>query len=231
MLLIMHTSRGTPAMNRKALLVFGLLSAMIPPMAAGGGPEGMNPDKALNLLIAGNKRYVAGQLHHPHQSANRLHEVAQGQKPYAVILGCADSRVPPELIFDAGLGDLFVIRVAGNIADDAIMGSIEYAVEHLGTALVVVLGHEKCGAVQAAYDGGAASAHIRTLVEHITPVVEKARKGTGDGLDNAVRMNVALVVEELKSSTPVLSGAVAEGKIKIVGARYDLDDGKVEFLH
>jgi carbonic anhydrase len=207
-----------------------VLAVMFATSFAGEGHDGISPDKAIEMLKAGNARHVSGHPTHPHESAARLHEIAQGQKPFAIILGCADSRVPPELVFDAGLGDLFDVRVAGNIVDDAVIGSIEYAVEHLGTTLIVVLGHERCGAVQAAYDGGEAAGHLGTLVEHLKSAVEKAKKQPGDGVDNAVRINATQVAEELRNSKPILSKAVAEGKIKIVAARYDLDDGKVQIL-
>ncbi len=217
-------------MRRRLSILVSAAMALLQTSFAGDSTNSVSPEKALEILQAGNKRYVEGHLKHPHETAARLHEVAKGQKPFAVILGCADSRVPPEIIFDEGLGDLFDIRVAGNIADDAVIGSVEYAVEHLGVTLVVVLGHERCGAVQAAYEGGEAPGHLGALVERIKPAVEKAKKEPGDGLDNAVRINAKNVAEELKSSTPVLSSAVAAGKLKIVAARYDLDNGKVELL-
>jgi carbonic anhydrase len=131
-------------------------------LAADEVMAGVSPDDARTQLMQGNARYVAAKMKHPTQSAERRIEVAKGQHPVAVVLGCADSRVPPELLFDQGLGDLFTVRVAGNIADDAVIGSIEYALEHLGATLVMVLGHERCGAVQAAVDlsesGGTARA-------------------------------------------------------------------------
>jgi carbonic anhydrase len=217
-------------MNKRISLVVLTLATMLGTSFGGEESKGVGPDKALEMLKAGNKRCVADRLDHSHQSVARLQEIAKGQKPFAVILGCSDSRVPPEIIFDAGFGDLFVVRVAGNIADSVVIGSIEYAVEHLGSTLIVVLGHERCGAVQATYEGGEAPGHLGSLVEHIKSAVEKAQKGTGDGLDNAVRINATQVAEELRNSKPILSNAVAAGKIKIVAARYDLDDGKVEFL-
>ncbi len=191
---------------------------------------GLDPDRALERLNEGNKKYVAGHRKHPHDFTARLHEVAFGQNPFAVILGCADSRVPVEMIFHAGLGDLFVVRVAGNVADHIVIGSIEFAVERLGTRLVVVLGHERCGAITAALDGGRPSGHIGALLKHLTPVVERVRNRPGDVLDQAVRLNAVLVADKLKRSRPILAQAVASGKVNIVAARYDLDDGNVEFL-
>jgi carbonic anhydrase len=184
--------------------------------------------------MAGNKRYVAGKVRHPNQTARRRTEVAKGQHPFAVILGCADSRVPPELIFDQGLGDLFVVRVAGNIADEADLGSIEYAVEHVGSRLIMVLGHEKCGAVAAALEvvekGITLPGHLPAVVKPILPAVEAVKGKAGDRLDEAVRANVRLVVNRLKASEPVIGEMARAGKIKIVGGRYDLTSGAVELI-
>jgi carbonic anhydrase len=187
-------------------------------------------DEALKILEDGNHRYVLSQFLHPHQLAERRAEVAKEQHPFAVILTCADSRVPPEVIFDEGLGDLFVIRVAGNIVDDAVLGSIEYAVAHLGTPLVVVMGHERCGAVDAAVHRGEIEGHIGTLVQAIQPAVVKVQNKPGDLLENSIKTNVAMVTAGLAHNKPVLEHLVDEGKLKIVGAYYDLDDGSVEFL-
>jgi carbonic anhydrase len=138
--------------------------------------------------------------------------------------------VPPEIIFDQGLGDLFVIRVAGNIVDDAILGSIEYAVEHLDVALVMVLGHERCGAVEAALQEGEIAGHIGALVKAIAPAVPPASDRSGDRLDRAVRANVVRVVAQLRASHPVLAERVSGGRLRVAGARYDLDSGTVELL-
>ncbi|HEY7392870.1 MAG TPA: carbonic anhydrase [Bryobacteraceae bacterium] len=140
----------------------------------------LTADTALTRLLDGNQRYARHKERHPDQSAARQKELAGGQHPFAVILGCADSRVPPELLFDQGLGDLFVIRVAGNIVDDAVLGSIEYAVEHLGTKLILVLGHENCGAVSAAVEGGEAAGHLRAVGTAIQPSVVGTAKDPGD---------------------------------------------------
>lgn len=194
--------------------------------------SGLNAPEAVDRLKEGNQRYVEGEAQHSNQAKARREEVARGQHPFAIILGCADSRVPPEIIFDQGLGDLFVNRVAGNIVTDAMLGSMEYAVEHLGVRLIVVLGHEKCGAVAASLQGGEVPGHIGSLVGAIRPVVVKWQKEFGDtpALDNVVRLNVMHVVDQLKSSEPILHEFVKEGKLTIAGARYDLDDGTVEFL-
>lgn len=201
--------------------------------ATSGGEETSDTvpaDDALVRLLEGNLRYVASQTSHPDQDAFRRLEVAKSQHPFAVILTCADSRVAPELLFDQGLGSLFVVRVAGNIADDAAIGSIEYAVEHLGARLVMVLGHERCGAVKAALDGGHAPGRIGVLVDAIEPAVARSRGKAGDPLDNAVRSNVRMAVDRLSYAEPILSEAWRAGRIKVVGARYDLDAGTVELL-
>jgi carbonic anhydrase len=192
--------------------------------------SGLTPDQALTQLLAGNKRYVNSQLQHPHQNAIRRHELEKGQHPFACILSCSDSRTPPEIVFDEGLGDLFVIRVAGNVVDDAVTGSIEYAVEHLGTPIVLVMGHESCGAVQAAIGGGEPKTHIQSLVEAIAPAVAEARKEKGDLIANAVRANVRLAVKQLRESKPLLAEQVEKKKIRIVGAVYELTSGQVELL-
>jgi carbonic anhydrase len=178
-------------------------------------------------LKAGNQHHVKTQYLHPHETAARRRELTGGQHPHAVVLTCSDSRVPPELVFDQGLGDLFTIRVAGNVATDSEIASIEYAVEHLHTPLVVVMGHQSCGAVGAAIEGGKPPGHLGTLVDAIRPAVERARKMPGNLSDNAIRINVEMVVEQLRASRPVLAEAVASGKVKIVGAVYALDTGVV----
>jgi carbonic anhydrase len=181
-------------------------------------------------LKSGNEHHARHQYAHPHQSAARQRELATGQHPHAVILTCADSRVAPEIVFDQGLGDLFDIRVAGNIAGDAEIASIEYAAEHLHTPLVVVMGHQSCGAVAAAIEGGHPPGHLPTLVTAIHPAVEQARGMPGDLSDNAVRINVEHVVQQLRSSKPILAKLVAEKKLKIVGAVYSLKTGEVTWL-
>ncbi len=189
---------------------------------------------ALNLLRDGNDRFVRGRPVHPNGSAARLAEVARGQKPFATIVGCADSRVPPEILFDRGIGDLFVIRTAGHVVDEAALGTIEYGVEHLHTPLIVVLGHSGCGAVQATVatveKGGAAPGAIGRLIEEIRPVVEETRGLPGAWLDNAVEANVRHTVLALKHAKPILEEAIEAGHVRIVGAIYDLTTGEVRFL-
>lgn len=193
--------------------------------------EKLNTDNILRRLEEGNLRYVSSRMEHPRQGEDRRVEVSKGQHPAAVIVGCSDSRIPPEIVFDQGLGDLFVIRVAGNVLDDVGLGSIEYAVDHLGVALVVVLGHGKCGAVSAAVQGGEAHGHIGCIVQAIGPALEKARAIAGDFTDNAIRENVRLAVDQIRSSEPVLAKMAAEGKLAVAGAYYDIESGKVDFIY
>lgn len=183
----------------------------------------------LELLIEGNKRFVSEKLDHPRQDSAQRKNVSSGQKPFAVIVGCSDSRVPPEIIFDQGIGDLFIIRDAGNIVDDVALGSIEYAVEHLGVELIVVLGHSKCGAVTATAKGEEASGHIESIVKIIKPAVEKAKSQKGDIIENAIRNNIEMVKNKILSSEPIITKKVNEGKLKVIGAYYDIDTGIVEF--
>jgi carbonic anhydrase len=149
---------------------------------------------------------MAAHMLHPRQGVQRRAQVAPSQQPLAAIPSCADSRVPPEIVFDQGLGDLFVIRVAGNTADDVALGSLEYAVEHLGLHLVMVLGHKRCGAVQAAHDlltkGEHLPGHIAALVVPIVPAVQAAQTMSGDVVDNAVTTNVRMVTAHLRTTTP-----------------------------
>jgi carbonic anhydrase len=187
-------------------------------------------DSVLNELKAGNAHHVAHRYAHPHESADRQRELATGQNPHAQILSCADSRVPPEIVFDQGLGDLFVIRVAGNVVSDIELASLEYGADHLHVPLLVVLGHQHCGAVTAAVEGGQTEGHLNKLVELLRTAVEKSRGLPGDPIENAVKKNVELVVEQLRTSTPVLAKLESEGKLRIVGAIYSLDTGKVTWL-
>ena len=189
------------------------------------------PDDAIFRLKEGNRRYTSGNLQHPHQSSENRAELVESQHPFAVIVGCADSRVPPEILFDQGLGDLFVLRVAGNVVGDLGLGSVEYAVEHLAVRLVVVLGHQGCGAVKAAKATitarGKAPGHIQSLVIAIRPAVEAT---TSDDLEMTVKRNVKDVVQTLRSSTPVLNSKVDAGELCVIGAYYSLDTSAVTFL-
>src|SRR5437867_10067008 len=189
------------------------------------------PAGAIAKLKEGNERYASGKLQHPGQTTERRAELTKDQHPFAVIVSCSDSRVPPEIDFDQWLGDLFVVRVAGNVIDDHGLGSIEYAVDHLGVRLILVLGHQRCGAVDAARETiaakGKAPGHIQSLVTAIKPAVEATAK---DDLDATIKANVKNVVQALRSSTPILKAEVDSGKIQVIGGYYSLDTGAVTFL-
>ncbi len=191
----------------------------------------VTPAQALQWLKEGNLRFAHGKTAKPHQDINRIKEVAQQQNPFATIVGCSDSRVPNEIIFDQGLGDLFIIRTAGQVSTFASWGSIEFAEEILGTNLIVVLGHTKCGAVTAAVNLPEVPGHIVTLINAIKPAVEKAREKSPNHLVNeSIRENVRMQVQQLKSLEPVLAKKVREGSLLIIGAVYDLNTGLVEFF-
>jgi len=216
------------------------------------------PADALSRLKEGNARFTAGDPQHPHESADerkrmatdsyenagtislgmtseqaakRRAELAKSQHPFAIILSCSDSRVPPEIVFDEGLGDLFIVRVAGNVVNDEGLGSIEYGVDVLGARLIVVLGHQSCGAVDAAMKTiaakGKAPGHIQSLVTAIKPVVDSTPKGD---LDTMIKANVKHVVDALRSSTPILKARVDSGDVQVIGGYYALDTGTVTFL-
>ncbi len=181
-------------------------------------------------LISGNKRFAEGNPTHPNQSIARRQEMAKGQNPRAAVLACADSRVSPEIVFDQGLGDLFVVRVAGNVVNDPILGSLEYAVEHLGTRLIVVLGHQRCGAVAAACAGGEAPGHIGSLVQALAPAVDKISASEEGRVDWVAKENVRMMAKSLRSCGPILEKWVRQGKLEVAGAFYDLDTGAVEIV-
>jgi carbonic anhydrase len=206
-----------------------LLAATLPTMNQQAEPK-LTPESVLAELKTGNAHHVRHQYQHPHETVARQRELVAGQHPHAELLSCADSRVPPEIVFDQGLGDLFVVRVAGNVATDTEIGSLEYGAEHLHIPLLVVLGHESCGAVTAAVQGGKAEGHLAALLNLIKPAVEQSRGVSGDPVANAVRTNVQMVVQQLRSSTPILSELVAHGKLKIVGGVYSLETGEVTWL-
>jgi carbonic anhydrase len=191
---------------------------------------GATPEQALARLKEGNERYVAGHMAHPNSTSLRRAEVVNAQHPFAVVLGCSDSRVPPEIIFDQGLGDLFVIRDAGNVLDNEVFGTIEYAIEHLGSRLIVVLGHEGCGAVTVAVQGGAVPGHVKTVVDSIAPAVKESKGLPGDKVHNCVLANARRSARRLRGTGPILKHLSETGRLKVVAADYDLATGKVEFL-
>lgn len=183
----------------------------------------VTPDEALALLTAGNERFVAGKPRAPHRDFARVKEVAPKQAPFAAVLGCADSRVPVEILFDQGFGDMFVTRIAGNVADPAIIGSLEFGTLVLGAKVLYVLGHSSCGAVSATLKGDAVPGQISTLYQHIRPTV----KASGGDLAKAVLLNVKNQMELLSEASPVIAQLIREGKLKVAGGVYDLASGKV----
>lgn len=187
-------------------------------------------EDALKQLSAGNLRFTQNHLLHPHQTKERRDEVAKGQHPTVAVLSCADSRVPPEMIFDEGLGDVFTVRVAGNVVDDDVLGSLEYAVEHLHVTTIVVLGHTECGAVKAAIAGKLTHTHIDSLIDAIAPAVEKVRNAEGILARNCERANVRQSIQAITDDPYILSEAVHAHKINVVGAVYNLKTGKVDWL-
>lgn len=197
--------------------------------ASANAQSSLTPDQALEQLMAGNQRFVASKRLNPHQNVARLAEVASSQAPFAAILSCADSRVVPEIAFDQGIGDLFVVRVAGNLAIVEDIASEEFAVGVLGAPLLMVLGHERCGAVKAALDGGELPGVIESLVLAIRPAVQASEGESGDRLTNAVKANVRLQVQRLQNSS-VIASAVKNGKLKVIGAYYDLDTGTISLV-
>ncbi len=212
-----------------AVLFFGAAGF---PGAKVYGQVKVSADEALVLLKAGNKRFIEGKSVKPHQDFKRIKEVATGQFPFATIVGCSDSRVPNEIIFDQGVGDLFIVRTAGQVSSYASWGSIEFAEEVLGTKLIVVLGHTKCGAVTAAIDLPEVPGHIVTLINAIKPAVIKAKEQhPHDLLDAAIRENIRMQVEQLKNLEPVLAKRIRQGNITIIGALYNLETGEVEYLN
>lgn len=231
----MHRRRRDPARLGFSSTAPPALPALAPPerMQADSAPA-RRPEQALKTLIDGNQRFVSGHSIAPDRTAERLAEVAKGQSPFAVILGCADSRVPPEIVFDQGLGSLFVIRIAGNFLADEVIGSIEYAVAHFATPLIMVLGHQRCGAVQATVEalqtGAESPGQIASIIEAIVPSVLRVEGQPGDIVENAVRANIGLAAARLRAAPPIITGALAAAALKVVGAYYHLDTGAVELL-
>jgi carbonic anhydrase len=189
----------------------------------------LTPDQCLQLLIDGNQRFVQARREKPNQTWTRIAEVAPSQAPFAAILGCADSRVPAEIIFDRGFGDIFVDRVAGNVATPEEIGSLEFGTLILGAKVLMVLAHERCGAVKAAIEGGQLPGHINSLTESIMPAVESTRNQPGDRVENACKANAILQANRLKAS-PVISDLINQNRMRVVPAYYDLDTGAVEIL-
>jgi carbonic anhydrase len=239
------TKPGAPGLSRRQLMgmtaaaVAGLLGRRAPLARAAepaSGPR-RSPDEALRSMLDGNQRFVRGQVEGPRRRPEDFAPLAEGQHPSVVIVSCADSRVPPELVFDQGVGDLFVVRIAGNVVANAgpvVKGSIEYGVAELGAPLVMVLGHTSCGALKAAIkhieDHDALPGSIGGLVATLKPVVTKVKGRPGDLLDLAIRANVEAGVERLKALSPIMAPAVRAGRVKVVGGVYDLKTGIVSII-
>jgi carbonic anhydrase len=186
----------------------------------------VSPDDALAKLKEGNARFVTNKVSTGKPTAAKRAETAQSQHPFAIVLGCADSRTSPEIVFDQNIGDLFVVRTAGNLVDDHALGSIEYAVEHLGARLIVVLGHERCGAVAAALASNTAPGHVQSLVRDIQPAIQAIKGKEGDANDLAIAENARLMAEKIRSEAAL--GDLAKA-VRIIPAVYNLDTGKVEW--
>jgi carbonic anhydrase len=204
---------------------------------ANAGTAGIPADEAIKMLADGNARFVAGASARPHMGQGRLCDTfANGQHPYAAVLSCADSRVPVEHVLDAGIGDLFVVRVAGNVADVDEIGTLEYGVEHLGINSILVMGHTKCGAVTAVVDGVHVTKNIEKLVDNIVPAAELARKQfpqlSGSRLvSQAIRFNVQRAMADLVANSDVIRDRVKSGNLKIVGGVYDLHSGEIDWMN
>ncbi|GGC92591.1 carbonic anhydrase [Tersicoccus solisilvae] len=203
---------------------------MLAPVTSRPSPSGpVSPAEAWQRLADGNRRFVAGRSNHPNQDAARRTALVNAQHPFAVIFGCSDSRLAAEIIFDVGLGDVFVIRTAGQVIDDAVLGSLEYSIAVLGVPLIVILGHDSCGAVTATRDavdsGQMPAGFIRDLVERITPSVLTAKREGHDDLTAMIDEHVRQTAARLEDNSRVIAEAVADGRTAVVGVSYRLDDG------
>lgn len=221
---------------RAVLFCISMIGATAVPVVGNESTGGASPDQALQFMREGNGRFAGMLRTYPHQDAQLRQQVAEkGQKPFVTVVGCSDSRVPLEHLFDAGIGDLFVVRVAGNVCDTDEIGSVEYGVGHLGTPLLVVLGHTRCGAVTAVVKGDPVQGSIPALVDNIIPAVEKA-KAEGGGkteaalIGRAIELNVWQSVADIITGSEEVANLVREGRVKVVGAVYHLENGTVEWL-
>ncbi len=213
----------------KVLFVVVLVAAFAAMAFAGAAG-----DASLQKLLEGNKRYVEGNFATKDLGETKRKDVGKGQKPFAIVVTCSDSRVPPEILFDQGLGDIFVIRVAGNIVDPIELGSIEYGAEHLNSPLIFILGHTKCGAVKATLEAkGAPEGNIGAIVKKIQPAVNAAKKKGGtqeEMLETAIRENMKNVYKDLMTKSKVIPHLVKEGKLKIVAGEYNIETGAVAMI-
>jgi carbonic anhydrase len=230
-------------LNRRDLVRFGASAGLAMALgrlnldgtAKAAGATSVTPDQALQMLKDGNQRFVSGNAQHPNQNSATIAQIAGGQKPFSAVLSCVDSRVPPEIVFDQGLGDMFTARDAAAIFDDSVLGSLEFGVSEYHIPLLVVMGHQRCGAVAATVDAvksgnGEAPGQIGAVVGKIAPAVVSVLNSPGDLVDNSVRATVRQSVAQLRLAAPIITDALGSGALKIVGAYYSLDTGAVEFL-
>lgn len=219
-----------------ALMMTGLILCSGFGRAIAGAPAAMSADEALALLKEGNGRYVSSQTQHPNQGIKRrISTATKGQQPFAAILSCSDSRVPVEVLFDRGVGDIFVIRVAGNVANTDETGSIEYAVDHLGTPVFIVLGHTNCGAVSAVVQGADLHGNIIPIRNAIFTAVTTAKTHHPSApedklIDEAIKANVWQAIEDVFRTSPITVARVKSGKLKVEGAVYDIETGAVTWM-
>jgi carbonic anhydrase len=230
----MHSRLSRRGFLRSAGL--GVAAAVSDPLAldALAAPPEPTPRQALERLVDGNRRWVTGRMTHPHQSIKRRLELRHSQNPFATVFSCIDSRVPPELVFDTGIGDLAVIRTGAQVLDQGVVfGSIEFTPDHLGSPLILVMGHQRCGAVQSAahliHDGGSAPGHIQSIVDALRPAYAVAIKQPGDLVENMVRAQTRLTVGRLRAD-PLLKEFIHNGKLRVAGAYYSLDTGKASII-
>jgi carbonic anhydrase len=186
--------------------------------------------KSMDRLMQGNERFTSGKMSRLNQDNARRTEVATGQQPFAIVVSCSDSRVPPEMVFDQGLGDLFVVRTAGHVVDPVAMGSIEFAVAKLGARQILVMGHERCGAVQAALEGATVPGSIGAVLADIRPTVGGPTTATPEALDGAIAKQARAVAQQIRTASPVLTPMIQDGSLQVAAGVYDLDSGKVTAL-
>ncbi len=221
---------------KRLILIILIALAPVGALASSEAAHPVSPEMGLQMLTEGNLRFALGQSTHPNISfSRRLLTTTDGQAPYATVIACSDSRVPVEILFDQGVGDLFVIKVAGNVADTDELGSAEYGVDHLGTPVLMVLGHSYCGAVTAVTTGAEVHGSIPQLVDNIVPAVEKAKLAhpnaeTPELISAAIEENIWQAIEDILTKSHAIAGRAAEGKVVVVGATYDILTGKVKIL-
>lgn len=222
-LLSRRTLLRRAAIGGAALSLFGWPEGRAAYAADPPSTDRLTPDAAWQRLLEGNRRFVDGKALAPHRDAARRAEVAETQRPFAAFLSCADSRVPLEIVFDEGIGDLFVVRNAGNITTPEVIASLEYGTLVLGAAVLVVVGHSGCGAVKAAMAGDAVPGQISTLYQHLMPAVDRG----GKDIDAVTRANVEVQARTLRQASPVIAGLVREGKLAVRGVVYDIKSGRL----